>query len=108
MVKINYNGEELRLVQSRYQDNSALYIGLADKDGEFCGDVTVNLPISGTLPSNCAFVDSNNLPTELIGKLLGAGIMVSICQSCRSGFCLYQAYRFTCLSDIDDILAVIK
>lgn len=108
MVKIHYNGEELQLVQSRYQDNSALYIGLADKDGEFYGDVTVNLPISGTLPSNCAFVDSNNLPNEIIGELLSANIIVPICQSCRSGFCLYLAYRFTCLSDIEDILAVVK
>jgi len=103
MTTINFNGEELRLVQSRYKNNDALYVGFADKDGEYYGDVTVNLPNSGTLPSDCAFLDTNNLTWRIAEVLIDAGIAQPICQSARSGFCTYYAFRFTKLSDIDDI-----
>jgi len=108
MTKITYNEQELRLVQSRYQNNNALYVGLVDNDGEFYEDVTKNLSVSGTLPSDCAFVDTNNLPNEIIGIMMGAGIIEPIGQSCRSGFCLYNAFRFKNLWDIDDVDAKIS
>lgn len=108
MLKVNYNGEEVQLVQSRYTKNDTLYVGLVDKDGEFYGDVTVNLPNSGTLPNECAFVDSNNLPFDLLVLLMEEGIIKSIGQSACSGFCRYTAYQFLRLSEINDIDSVIN
>jgi len=108
MTKVIYNEHELRLVQSRYQNNNALYVGLVDNDGEFYEDVTKNLSVSGTLPSDCAFVDTNNLSWKIIEVLTGAGIVTPIHQTCRSGFYQYHAFRFQNLSDIDDIDAKIS
>lgn len=105
MTKINYNGQELRLVQSRYLDNNSLYIGLVDNDGEYYGDVTVNVSISGTLPSDCAFIDTNNLSWKIVEVLTDAGIATPISQTCKSGFYQYHAFQFTNLSDIDDLEA---
>ena len=103
MKKIIYNNREMRLARSRYQNNNALYVGLVDNDGEFYADVTVNMPISGTLPCDCAFIDTNNLSWEIVEVLINGGIVTPICQTCKSGFFRYHAFRFTNLSDIDDI-----
>lgn len=103
MKKIIYNEQELRLVKSRYTNNNALYVGLIDNDGEFYADVTVNMPISGTLPNDCAFIDTNNLSWKIIEVLTDENIVTPISQVCRSGFCQYHAFRFTNLSEIDDI-----
>jgi hypothetical protein len=108
MTKITYNEQELRLVQSRYQNNNALYVGLVDNDGEFYADVTVNMPISSTMPTDCAFVDTNNLSWKIIEVLTDAGIVTPIHQTCRSGFYQYHAFRFQNLWDIDDITAAIN
>ena len=102
MTKINYQDEELRLVQSRYKNNNALYVGLVDKDGEFYADVTVNLPISTTMPTDCAFLDGNNLQ-GIAQILMDAGVVVPLYQSCVNGFYRYFAFRFQNLWDIDDI-----
>ena len=103
MTTINFNGEELRLVQSTYTNNNALYVGISGKDGEYYGDITVNLQNSGTLPSDCAFIDTNNLSWKIVEILENAGIITALGQSARSGFCTYYAFRFTNLSEIDDI-----
>ena len=102
MKTIIFNGEELRLCKSTYRNNDSLYVGLKNSDGEFCGDVTVNLPNSGTLPSNCAFIDTNNLP-EIASILVVEGIAKPINQSACSGFCRYYAYMFN-TEDMEDYL----
>ena len=101
MKTISYNNEELRLVKSSYQNNGALYVGLVDADGEHYGDITVNLPNSGTLPSDCAFVDTNNLP-RIDRVLYNEEVAVPVGQSACSGFCQYHAFQFD-LSEIDEL-----
>lgn len=103
MQTIIFNGQELRLCKSTYQNNDSLYVGLKDADGEFYADVTVNLPNSGTLPSNCAFVDTNNLSWEIVETLINDGIAKPINQSACSGFCRYYAYMFN-TEDMEDYL----
>ena len=103
MITVVYNGEELRLFKSTYKNNNALYVGLKDADGEFYCDVTVNLPNSGTLPSNCAFIDTNNLSWNIVETLLNEGIISPINQSACNGFCRYYAYMFN-TEDMEDYL----
>lgn len=92
-MKIKYQNEELTLFTSTYANNDALYVGLKDSDGEYYGDITVNLPNSHTLPSDCAFVNENNTPG--IGRILTeTGVATPLFQSARSGYCTYFAYRF--------------
>lgn len=108
MKTVNYNNEELRLVQSTYY-NGNLYVGLVDLDDEnndsdeteIYADVTVNLPNSGTLPSDCAYIDTNNMP-GIDDVLVREGIATPIHQSAYSGFCKYYVYRFN-LTDIDKL-----
>lgn len=98
-MKILYRSREMKVVKSQYVNNDALYVGLLDEDGDLYGDVTVNLPNSGTLPSDCAFVDSNNMP-NITRSLMEFGIAQPTGQSARSGFCLYNVFRFD-LTKID-------
>ena len=93
MANFNYNGEMVHLARSSYQNNGSLYVGLFCENGEYYGDVTVNLPISSTLPSDCAFIDSNNMP-DITTTLVSMGVVEPIYQAVRSGFCQYFAYRF--------------
>jgi len=89
-------------VQSRYRNNESLYLGMVDKDGEYYGDLTVNLPNSGTLPSDCAFLDTNNVE-DAVGLMVRNGLGRPTGQMARSGFCVYPVFQFTKLWDINDI-----
>ena len=93
MQKIFYKGQELELFVSSYQNNDALYVGLKDEDGEYYGDITVNLANSHTLPSDCAYIDENNMP-RIADVLMDEGLAQPIHQSVQSGFCRYFAFRF--------------
>ena len=67
-----------------------------DPKKQFCepfGVITVNLFESGILPYNVQFVDENNLPG--IGAWLKKnGIAEPTGVHSRSGYCMYEAYRF--------------
>ena len=72
------------------------YLPSGDPKKLFCepfGVVTVNLFESGLLPYNVQFVDENNLPG--IGAWLRSnGIAEPTGLHSRSGYCMYEAYRF--------------
>ncbi len=103
MTKIRIYGEEVQLMKSTYKNNGALYVGMLDDEGEFYGDITVNLPNSGTLPSDCAFIDTNNLP-NISGILAHYRLGNLTGQMARSGFCVYPVFRFNCLADVDEYI----
>ena len=94
-----YYGKELYLVRSSYKNNGSLYLGFQNKDGEYYGDLTVNLPNSGTLPSDCAFVDTNNVH-DAEKLIIDNGLGCPTGQMARSGFCVYPVFRFKKLEDI--------
>lgn len=93
-------------MQSEYMDDS-LYIGLADKDGEFYEDVTINLPNSKTLPKDCAYIDHYKLP-DIGGFLSRDGIAQPLFQSVRCEGRMYHVYKFNNLSEIDDVGTAMK
>ncbi|MDO4501388.1 MAG: hypothetical protein Q4B60_08995 [Erysipelotrichaceae bacterium] len=46
MIDLIYQGQKLKMVQSRYRNNMATYLGLFTEDGEPFADITVNTPYS--------------------------------------------------------------
>lgn len=93
MQTVIYNGRELEIRRSTYRNNNALAVYFVDQDGDYYGDVTKNLANSHTLPSDCAYVDENNLP-GLGESLEEAGAARRLNQSAQSGFCRYFVYQF--------------
>ena len=91
---------ELSFVRAQYTNNKALAIQVMckEEDDEFTipfARLTVNLPKSGLLDENCAFIDTNNCPTEVIELLTKEGVAEYMGYSETSGFCSYPCYRFS-------------
>lgn len=93
MQTIIYKGEELTLMFSNYTENGALAVVLEDSDSDEYGVLTVNLSNSHTLPSDCAYVDENNLP-GICKSLVESGVARPTGQSAQSGFCRYNVFQF--------------
>lgn len=93
MQSLIYKGHELEICYSTYQNNGATAVFLRSEDGEFYGSATVNLSNSHTLPSDCAYVDENNMP-GISKALVESGIARPTGQSAQSGFCHYNVYQF--------------
>lgn len=84
-----------------YACGDTMYVGLmclsdygfGDPFFEPYCDVTVNLMDAGTSQDNCAFIDTNNMPT--LPKFLEEnGIAEPTGYYGFSGFCAYPEYRF--------------
>ena len=93
---VNY---ELTFKKGAYKNNNSLAIQImCQEDGEEFQEpfamLTVNLN-SGELPSNCAFVDSNNCPTGIIMNLIADGVAIMTTVSAQSGFCTYPLVKFS-------------
>ena len=85
---------KLELEISSYMDNSRIYIGLVEVDGEYpepFADLTVN--ISAPCPDYCGYVDINNCP-ELEGFIEKHGLGEFTGLMGNSGFCSYPLYLF--------------
>ncbi len=80
---------------TQYIKNGSLAVRLnvASAPWEIFSIVTVNLPISGNLPKNLAYVDINNCPwaEEFIQE---NGIGRPTGTSIPSGYCRYPLYEF--------------
>lgn len=86
--------EQVQLTVNTYMNNKSLYVGLTTVEDGFpepYGDVTVNLMDS--VPSYCAFVDTNNMP-EVEDFLVKNGIAEFSTFQQKSGFCSYPLYVF--------------
>ena len=107
MMKYNSYGTEYELEfrKGKYS-NGRLAIQVMCKESEdewfepFCR-LTVNLPDiilssdgSKELPSNMAFLDSNNCPADLVMKIIEEGYMTMTRTSAQSGFCTYPLVKF--------------
>ena len=104
MTTMNYESwgtkYELSFVRAQYTNNKALAIKVMCKEEgeEFIepyATLTVNLSKSGLLDENCAFVDTNNCPTDIIKHLAKEGVAEYMGYSETSGFCSYPCYRFS-------------
>ena len=90
MRTYDYNDHKVYLEKEEYRNNGTLAILMYLEDGEFYGDVTVNLnhPIQS---KDMAFLDENNLPG--IGKWISENdIGVFVGYEAKSGFCSYPLY----------------
>lgn len=86
--------KNVTLTVNTYMDNDSLYVGMTTMEDGFpepYGDVTVNLLPS--VPSYCAFVDTNNMP-ELEDFLVKNGIAEFTGLEQQSGFCNFPLYLF--------------
>ena len=80
---------------TQYIKNGSLAVRLnvASAPWEIFSIVTVNLPISGNLPKNLAYVDTNNCPWAeefLKDNNIAEDTRISM----PSGFCNYPLYKF--------------
>lgn len=86
--------EQVQLTVNTYMNNKSLYVGLTTVEDGFpepYGDVTVNLIDS--VPSYCAFVDTNNMP-EVEDFLVKNRIAECTGLEQKSGFCSFPLYLF--------------
>ena len=92
----------MKWFRSKYSYSQTLAVFAEGEDGSTYGVATVYIEgQSDSLPSDCAFVDTNNWP--YVDKLLvdeGVAVKTDCCGS--SGFCTYPAMKF----DLDKIKEV--
>lgn len=90
MKTYEFNGVKVYLQKEEYQNNGTLAVLMYKEDGEFYGDVTVNLndPLQS---KGMAYLDENNLPG--IGKwITEQKLGIDMGLSAQSGFCSYPLY----------------
>lgn len=90
---------DIRFSRTTYTHDGSLAVLLEDRQDEKWepfGVLTVNLchPLQGL---GQAFVDSNNMPQEMIAFLKKAGLIKSTGIKARSGWCEYELYDMTAL-----------
>ena len=107
MMKYNSYGTEYELEFKRgkyHNGRTIIQVMCRELEDEwfepFCR-LTVNLPDtilssdgSKDLPSNIAFLDSNNCPADLVMKIIEEGYMTMTRTSAQSGFCTYPLVKF--------------
>ena len=100
MIKVKLYDEEVVLKLHLYavkdfmdKELPGLAILLEDNEGETMEELTVSFgEFIGT--KNCAYVDTNNIPEDVIASLVEAGYMKDTGLTKRSGFCVYPLYQF--------------
>ena len=107
-MKYNSYGTEyeLEFKKGKYQNNGRLAIQVMCKEpnedcySPFCM-LTVNLldiKLSSEgnveMPSNMAFLDSNNCPADLVMKIIEEGYIIMTRTFAQSGFCTYPLVKF--------------
>ena len=106
-MKYNSYGTEYELSfkKGRYSNGrTAIQVMCREPEQEwsepFCA-LTVNLPDvilssdgSKDLPSNMAFIDTNNCPADLVMKIIEEGYMTMTRTTARSGYCTYPLVKF--------------
>ena len=105
MYKFYGTTYELKFQKGRYSNNRLAIQVLGRREDEdwyepFC-TLTVNLPDvilssdgSKDLPSNMAFIDTNNCPEYLFMQLADEGVMTVTKTRARSGYCTYPLVKF--------------
>ena len=91
---------ELSFVRGQYQNNKslAIIVQCQEEGEEFLepfATLTVNLNTSHLLDENCAFVDTNNCPMNIIQGLVEQGVAEYTNHDSMSGYCVYPCYRFS-------------
>lgn len=74
---VNYNDRDLYLYKSKYANNDRIYLGLADKEGNLWGDITINLSDLLIEDDNYVFI-SGDLPTDLKEKIYDTGVFIDL------------------------------
>ena len=100
-VKFSAWGREtVGVFEKHYYANNGSFaiqvLSLCEDDSFFepyCS-LTVNHGLPHPLPANCAFVDVNNCPEDLIRKLEEIGAMTETDTHVRSGYVVYPLYKF--------------
>lgn len=90
------DGTELWFSKRYYLHDCSLAVVCNSNYGPY-GRVTVNLNYDDDLrlAKNCAFVDSNNFPQEIIEMLVADKMMRPLGIFKKSGFCEYELYEFS-------------
>ena len=89
---------ELSFRKGQYRNNKSLAIQImCQEEGEdfiepFCM-LTVNLAMAPD--ENCAYIDTNNCPGDVINMLEQKGIIEYTNRDQMSGFCIYPMFRFS-------------
>jgi len=85
---------------TKYTNNNALAVQLicAKSPWSPFATITVNIVMSGYIPGNLAYVDTNNCPWAE-DFLKENGIAEPTGQTGISGFCEYPLYKFDLLAD---------
>lgn len=92
-IQIDYHGEKINLIMSKYRDNNRLALAAESIDGEPYGVFTTNLE-DEEVPEGAAFLDTNNFP-DIEEHLQKAGLIeVQPIGHAFSGFCVYPLYKF--------------
>lgn len=94
-----YGGNyELSFMRGEYQNNKSLAIQImCQEEGEDFIEPFATLTVNLQNPpseKNCAYVDTNNCPMDLIQMLEDAGYMTETDEVQFSGYCVYPLYRF--------------
>lgn len=88
----------LEFKKCTYQNNGSLAIQvMCREEGDdflepFCR-LTVNLAVP-PVRKNCAYIDTNNVPQDLIQMLLDEGVMTFTGVDQMSGWCIYPEAEF--------------
>lgn len=92
-LRLQESGEtvELELVPTYYVSNRTLAIQLVDKEGYYC-DLTRCL--SDAPGKNCAYVDVNNMESDIIQRLEKGGFGKVTGKTCKSGYVTYPEFEF--------------
>lgn len=90
--------KKFRFSKGNYMNNNNLYVAVMswdeeDKYWENYSDLTVNLMYD--LDNNKAYLDANNCDPNIIAALEEKGLIVDMCSSASSGYCVYPLYIFT-------------
>ena len=107
MLTFNSYGTEykIKLQISSYENgNFALCATYYDEDYKYWGPYgTFTVNLDEKLPDDCAYVDTNNMPT-IEDWLKDNGLAEPLAKNRQSGFCMYPLYKFN-IAKIRSIIA---
>lgn len=90
----NYNGVDVRFETLKYDGGDLAVQMLANYDGYYEPYAIITKNFDADLPSNMAFVDTNNVK-NIDGWLIENGLANETPWGTRSGYCVYPLVEFT-------------
>lgn len=91
---MKFDGQEVSLNFTTYQDNGRLALQMLDENGMHYGVVTVNLVNEKLSNERSSFIDTNNWGEDIIDWLEDNNLGHTTGLYGLSGFCVYPEFEF--------------